>query len=269
MIKHYIAVIRDNRTALLGLLFAVILSFTILKPLGLVLCVLGWAYVWPFGKLANRSFLRVVLSFCLSSAFIQLIGGIYWAVDIHLTVIHAIATQGLGIVTVLLMRGRSKPAKFITRSDVAALIAVFITIAFIGMGTFAKPLTQHLIKASTSAFDDTIHTSLSLTVYDNQGYLYATRDKVIDKVIYDALVAYPQGWYLSNGVWWHSFTDRLDSTKSVRNVALFYLVSKLAWYCLVIFLFCRLMLSLAAYIGIKLNLLMYSSSILLTLLAEV
>lgn len=222
-----------------------LLSFTPLKPLALIGTVILAALYVPFPVRLHSFLLRLVLAFCLSAAFIQLSGVIFWMAQMAYTVQAAVILQLIFIALFALRKPWSElHVTFIDKADLVALGVTALTVLIIAFGALQRPLFPNLLRDSTTAFDDTIHTSLSATVYDQSGYVYGNTTHVIGRVVYQALVAYPQGWYLSNSVWWHSFSNNLSLQTSPRTFLLFYFISKLLWYGFIVFLFTRLLLYL-------------------------
>ncbi|MBP9738927.1 hypothetical protein KBD20_04520 [Candidatus Saccharibacteria bacterium] len=132
--------------------------------------------------------------------------------------------------------------------DYVSLFATTVTMAVLGLFILhAGHTINTLIRFNTTAIDDAAHLSLTLTDYDNMGYVYGPTSSVRDKIPSQQTVSYPQGWHLSNSLWWHSVSDNLGTSSllDIRNILILFTLSRLIWYALVVFLIARLIIYLA------------------------
>ncbi len=112
------------------------------------------------------------------------------------------------------------------------VLCVFILHAGPNLGT--------LIRFSALSTDETVHLDLTLRDYQSQGYQYGIKTASP----YDASPYYPQGWHLVNALWWRALSDnfRVDSISHLSVVLTVYLITRLLWYALLIYMFCRVVL---------------------------
>jgi hypothetical protein len=231
------------RLPITAALLLVILSFTPMRFLAMIGAIIFWAIYWPFGKSLSSILLRLALAFILTTCVVQLAGFGFWVLHIHFTVPAGVVIE---LIPPCLVLNKRRPIiNIFNRNDVAALlIAIASMIILLWSGLHGGPLLQQLVRQSTTGYDGVQHISLTMSLYDNQGYLYGHFPKLANKIIYNNLASYPQGWSLSTSLWWHALTSNLSVRLQPAKVLLLYFSFLSLWFGVLVFLFCRLTLKL-------------------------
>lgn len=231
-----------------SLIFAalIILAFTPLKLLSLIACIVLWAMYIPFLSYNSRNtwVLRFIMAFVLTSCFQQVIAALAWVINIKMGVPLIVAMELAAVsVIIILRKGKMIISPAISKADVTSLGVALVSILSLLLLVFGtgNRLSQ-LIRISTTSWDDLNHISMTLSTYEQQGLVYGDHEAIKEQIIYRSMVSYPQGWHLVNGTWWRAISDTFSSTTSVSSVLTAFLVSRLVWYSVLIFLFCRLLL---------------------------
>ena len=239
--EHYIKI--GSLAAIL-----IVMSFSPFKIIPMIACLLFWAIYWPFSAKWSLV-LRLVMAFLLITCFQQVLGVLAWILHVPITIPLVVAAELL----ISYIMYRRRPAgvsvlKVFDIDDYVSLFATTVTMAVLGLFILhAGPTINTLIRFNTTAIDDAAHLSLTLTDYDNMGYVYGPTSSVRDKIPSQQTVSYPQGWHLSNSLWWYSVSDNLGTSSllDIRNILILFTLSRLIWYALVVFLIARLIIYLA------------------------
>lgn len=142
---------------------------------------------------------------------------------------------------------------------------MMITVSTISGG----PIAQQMLRYLTTGFDNTAHLSLTLSLYDKQGYIYGPVDSSKDALVYSSLSGYPQGWHLTNSILWRGVADNLDTQVTPIKVFIMYFGTIMLWYGIALFLLARLLLAFTTRLRNRINLdfiAHFTTGILITLL---
>ncbi|MEK7599575.1 MAG: hypothetical protein AAB462_00880 [Patescibacteria group bacterium] len=235
----------NTKSAAVISIVLVCLSFTPFKLLALMFCVILWAVYWPFSKKIDSFLLRLVLAFTLITASQQILAIVFWALNLRLTVPYVVVAQVLAYLLLMRMRLRGSgevAVTLVSRTDIAALLVSAASVGIMTLGTLhGGPILQQLIRYSTTGFDHTTHISMTLSVYDNQGYAYGEAKSVVPKILYRDFTSYPQGWHLSNSIVWRAIDSTISAKEHPTKLLLMYFLTVQMWYGALVFIFCRLL----------------------------
>lgn len=234
---------------LLFVLFAcaLILSFTPLALLSLLIGIFAWVFFLPFPRQINTVLLRYVVAFIVFTASLQLLGVLFWFFETPLSTFAVILILFIPPIFLrLLKRGKNLPIKIISGDDITSLLITLCSGAILAFGIWMGGGNSSInaLRSITVGFDDSQHVSMSLSLLDNKGYIYGPANEIKEKMIYDNRAGYPLGWHLSNAVWWDATNLDINGKKQPLLVTNIYLITKLIWYCLAVFLLCRSILFL-------------------------
>lgn len=248
------------------------LLFTPLRLIGYILPIGILAYIIPTTRFINSYFFKLVLSFIFLSCFQITIAAICWLLKVSYSLPIAVGTEIVAVSVFGLFKGRAKTVKFITWEDLYVLVAALGGAAIVLIGVFGRgPLLPQLLRFVTTGFDHTTHISMTLSVYQNQGFIYGPADEVTEKIVYRDFTTYPQGWHLNNSTLWRSISNNLSvQGNQIGRVLLLYIISTMLWYVLIVFLFGRLVVAVIQNLSRKKRIshLMLFGALGVTVLAE-
>lgn len=246
---------REVRIAAVVAVIAVVLSFTPLRLVSMLLVVLLWARYWPFSKFQDSFVLRLALAFVLITCSQQLISMACWALNVPVTVPLVVTLQLVVYVGLIVWRPKvAAPVSWIKLADVTSLVVAGLSVGVVLFGTFHSGLNfQQMLRFVTTGYDNAQHVSLTMSLYDNQGHVYDHFENVKDKAIFSNMSSYPQGWSMSASLWWHGVSSDLDLQQRPAMVLGLFISMIMLWYGLLVFLLCRLILSLSQMMRGKAN----------------
>lgn len=230
-------------------LVLVVLSFTPLRAVAFIGCIILWALYWPFGKVISSFLLRLVLAFVLTSCFQQLTAGIFWLLRISYNIPAVTILELMVFLVLVLLRPASKfvlrKRTLVSLNDVTALLVSLGSSMIIGFFMLhGGSHLQQLVRQVTTGYDNIQHVSLTQTLYEHQGYVYGSSDQIMKQVLYPNLASYPQGWSLNTSLLWHAVSSNAHIQSHPALVLALYVGSFFLWYTLIIYLMCRLILAL-------------------------
>jgi hypothetical protein len=240
--------------ALISILFTLIPQLTFL---GYILSVVLWAIYFTPLHILPSLLSRLVVSFLVLTCVQHIIGIIFWIFKWHLTLRWVLLVQGLILLALWLLSRKPSlpPFRLINRADlVAGAVGLIGPLVLIYSVTTGGGLAQQLLRFFTTGFDNSAHMSLTLTNYDNQGFVYGKFDTVKDKVIYEGLNAYPQGWHVNNALVMRSiFPEGLSPKTDLTKIMASYFALLLVWYFIIMYLFCLTAAAIARSVSHKEN----------------
>lgn len=240
MREKIIKYINNNRIAILLLITSLALSMT---PLGFVSLFITLSYgvskLPIFGGNKGLIF-KLALGFVIFTASIQILGIVFWLLDIDLTIFSIVLILFLLILTVSRDKGAAR-ARNLFRDDAASLMVALLSMGVIILGSFMHggSASSNLLRAATAGFDDSQHTLMSLSLVNNHGYAYGDAAYTKEVLLHENRAGYPLGWHLSNAVWWDSTNVDLSSKDHPFRAIIFYLTTKLLWYGLAVYFLTR------------------------------
>lgn len=243
--------LKNSRT-LLGITWGIsaLLLFTPLKLLTLPIILLFLSRYFPIPGKSASLLLRTIFLFLVFTCLQQVVGILFWVVHIDFTWNWSIVPLLL-LALFCLIRPPSFTSEFklFTRDDIAAAVVSILSVLVIAGTTLSGgPIGQQLLRYLTTGFDNTAHFSLSVSVYEEQGYIYGPIESTEERLVYKNLSAYPQGWHLSNSTIWHALTNDVNIMQSPRKAFVLFFATILLWYGITIFLVARLILGVSTII---------------------
>lgn len=220
------------------------LSFTSFGIISYIILILGTASAFLFYK-KSGFITRLVISFLLITCLQQIMGLLFWKINIPFALPWALIPLYLILLVALLhkqRRGDSLSFNFTKDDILVALIAIACT-AVISFTTFSGgSVAQGALRYVARGFDNSTHMSMVLSNYNNQNYVYGnnTSGKILD-----GFGGYPQGWHLTNSLLWQGLPTELTTAKPTI-LLLVYTATTLLWYGIMIFLALRLLVSLSS-----------------------
>ncbi len=234
------------------LLTLAILIFSLLpspfKIFSLLLFPFLFIKYWPLINKASV-FLNYVFYFIINISLLTIVGIIFWIFDLRLTTFTgslSIAVLVYATSTIILKHKNSLSIGLLNKDDIfSILITLLVCIPFI-LATFSNGYSVGLIKDATHGFDNAQHTSLTYSLYENQGYIYGSSEDTTDTLVYSDRGEYPKASHLITSYFWRAFSNDLSIQNNPIQVMAFYYFGKLFMLMLTIFLFSRLLFLLSS-----------------------
>ncbi len=224
---------------------AIALLVTPLKILSLLMLLVVLAQYLPFPSKHSSLTLRSIFTFLLFTVVLQAAGLIAWKLSLPL--LWSWTVLIIGLITLALTQSRTHLAsQIVSKNDVVAGIVSFVSVLTIASTTLTGgTVTQQLLRYFVAGFDNTAHISLTVSLYDRQGYIYGPAEKTANEIVYPSLSSYPQGWHLTNAFLWHGLGNDLSFKQSPQKILAIFFATTMLWYGMAIFLFTSLLLQLA------------------------